>query len=180
MVPAGPVLKASVPVREIHVRAAVEADAARLSAIAFAAKAHWGYAAEVLERWSDELTVTPDDVRALETCVAERGGEILGFCALARGATRWSVEHFWVDPRFMRQGVGARLLGHAARIAAASGARELLIDADPNAEAFYRAGGARRVGSMSAPIPGQPRRRRPQLMLSLPRDAGPDNRGHGR
>jgi hypothetical protein len=45
----------------------------------------------------------------------------------------------------------------------------VFIDADPHAEAFYRACGALRIGGVAAPIDGQPQRVRPQLVLSTVR-----------
>ena len=49
------------------------------------------------------------------------------------------------------------------------GVANLAIDADPNAEAFYLANGARRVGEDAAPIEGLPGRTRPQLLLPVSR-----------
>ena len=66
----------------------------------------------------------------------------------------------------MGRGVGRALLSHAARLAAEAGASALAIDADPNAEQFYLAFGAERVGSLAAQIEGAPGRERPQLLLT--------------
>ena len=46
------------------------------------------------------------------------------------------------------------------------GLREIVIDADPNAENFYVHCGATVTGVVPAPIEGQPGRTRPQLRLS--------------
>ena len=82
------------------------------------------------------------------------------------GVQPWEIWALWVHPNQMRKGVGKSLLGWAKHFAAASGQVELAIDADPNAEAFYRACGARVVGSVAAPITCNPMRVRPQLRLS--------------
>ncbi|MGH6612363.1 MAG: GNAT family N-acetyltransferase, partial [Burkholderiaceae bacterium] len=71
----------------------------------------------------------------------------------------------WVLPRYARQGFGRVMLDHARQLASMNGARSIAIDADPNAEPFYLACGARRQGEVAAPIDGQPHRIRPQLVL---------------
>ena len=151
----------------MHLRPAIPADAATLSRIAYAAKASWGYPEAELRNWKSGLTVRPETVQASPTFVAEVGGEIAGFYQLKSSASPWELEHLWVHPNHMRQGIGRALLRHAAGQAAEAGQTILAIDADPQAEPFYQACGARRVGAVPAPIAGQPQRVRPQLELPI-------------
>jgi hypothetical protein len=58
------------------------------------------------------------------------------------------------------------LFDHAVRRAAALGAKTLSIEADPNAEGFYRRMGARRVGENVYEIEGH-RRELPLLILDV-------------
>jgi hypothetical protein len=46
----------------------------------------------------------------------------------------------------MRRGVGRRLIRDAIDVVAAMSGESLLIQGDPNAEAFYLAAGAKRIG----------------------------------
>lgn len=148
------------------VRAAVEHEAELLSALAMRAKAHWGYSAEVLERWRSELTISPTTVRTKRTFVAVVDGEVVGFYSLAPSETSWHLDNLWVLPEFMHRGIGRALLSHALATALHGGAAEVTVDADPNAESFYLGCGAVRCGELSAPIPGQPGRVRPQLLFN--------------
>ena len=150
------------------IRRAMETEAPVLSSLAMRAKAHWGYAAEMLERWRAELAVSPGHVRERPTFVAVVGAEIVGFYSLRPAQTVWEVDNLWVLPEFMHQGVGRALLSHALATAANGGAREVTVDADPNAEPFYLECGATRCGVVPAPIPGQPERVRPQLTFVQP------------
>jgi len=150
----------------MQVRGARAGDCATLTAIAHEAKAYWGYRAEELYAWRDELTVAPESLLALATFVARLEGEIAGFFQLSAPADILELEHFWVRPKHMGQGIGRALLALAVREASAAGCRQLHIDADPNAEPFYLACGAVRSGAKPAPIDGQPLRVRPQLVLS--------------
>lgn len=151
----------------MHIRRAQESEAPVLTAFALASKAYWGYSDSQLAAWQDELTVSPKVISTLLTHVAEVESGIAGFFVLRPSLPHWKLEHFWVSPSCMGRGVGRALLSHAVALAAEGGATGLAIDADPNAERFYIACGARRVGSLTAPIEGSPGRERPQLLLAL-------------
>ena len=89
--------------------------------------------------------------------------EIAGFCSLVPSNPSRELDHLWVLPQFMDRGIGRALVAHALETALRGGASSVTVDADPNAESFYRACGADRCGEVPAPIPGQPKRVRPQL-----------------
>lgn len=140
--------------------------APELTAIAQAAKASWGYPASWLEIWKDVLTITSGFIAENPTFVARSEGAIVGFVALIpRAETRWILEHLWVLPSHMKQGIGPQLVAHAVAYARSQNVLELAIDAEPRAESFYRRMGAVRVGEVVGAIEGQPRVR-PQMLLS--------------
>ena len=149
------------------VRAKAE-DASTLSTIAFAAKRHWRYPERWLEIWRDTLTVRPEFVVANETCVAVADGRIVGFYALCCEGERARLEHLWVLPDAMNQGVGRALFTHALERGKALGYRAMEIESDPNAEGFYQRLGARRIGMRIAELEGQ-RRELPVLVCELER-----------
>lgn len=145
----------------IAIRRAVGSDAPRATQLARLAKAHWGYPADWLEAWQDDLSLSPDDIERYETFVAELDGEVVGICQLQQAGGPSMLEHVWVDPRCHGQGVGRALVTYAQ--GRASG--PIAIVADPNAERFYLKLGARRVGDVAAPMPGAPERSLPLLEL---------------
>ena len=149
------------------VRRARPEEAETLSRLALASKARWPYPAEQLAEWRDQLAVSPAEIDANLTCVAECDGEVVGFYLLCAAQGPWSLEHFWVAPAHMGKGVGRCMLASAARLAAQAGARSLIIAADPFAEGFYLTCGAVRMGALPAPIASQPARQLPQLRLDL-------------
>jgi GNAT superfamily N-acetyltransferase len=136
---------------------ATPGDAGTLTGISFAAKRYWGYPEQWMERWQESLTITPDFIRRNEVYAATSDKVVVGFYALAGRGRRIELEHLWVAPDHIGTGVGRALFDHAVRRAAALGAEVLGIEADPNAEGFYRRMGARRVGETSYPIDGQRR-----------------------
>jgi len=103
----------------------------------------------------------------LLTCVALHDDQPMGFYMVSTNMSEWELEHLWILPKFMRRGVGRALLMHAAEVVSERGGTELHIDADPNAEAFYSACGAVRVGSVAAPIAEDFERTLPRLVLAL-------------
>jgi GNAT superfamily N-acetyltransferase len=148
------------------IRTATPADAASLSEIAAAAKAHWGYAPAWLEQWRTALTIAPADLtRWMVRVATDADGTPLGFVATSAAQPRWEVEHLWVHPKAMGQGVGRLLLRQALLEAHAAGAIGLAIDADPHAADFYLHCGAQPVGAVPAPMPGAPDRTLPRLWL---------------
>lgn len=140
----------------MRVRAARPEEAAPLSELAVRSKAHWGYDEEFVAACRQELTIRPDDVLRRRTAVAERDGSVLGFVTVEGEPPHGSIGLMFVDPPAIGQGVGRLLFEDALRRARAAGFTRLLVDADPNAEGFYRAMGAVRVGTVpSGSIPGR-------------------------
>ena len=141
----------------LQIERAQPGDAGVLTRVAFAAKAHWGYPERWMERWREGLTITPEFISRNEVYVATVEGEQAGFYALAGEGRRVELEHLWVLPERMGEGVGRALVEHALRTAASLGAGVVGIEADPNAEGFYHRMGARRVGEIVYEIDGRER-----------------------
>lgn len=148
----------------MKIRPAQATDASRLTAIAFAAKGHWGYPEEWLRLWEQELTVTADDIRRYDVFLAEDKEVVVGFYAVSSDAPAGELEHMWVDPDSIGRGIGSQLFSHALQSAAEQGIRLLRIASDPNAEGFYLDKGARRIGI----VPSTPEGRElPLLEISV-------------
>lgn len=152
---------------DTRIRDAVQTEGELLAAIAYAAKAQWGYTSATLEQWRADLTPSPSSLAREPTFVAEIGATVVGWCQLDSEAQPLELAHCWVHPDFQGRGVGRALMAAVVAHLRSSGIGSLVIDADPNAEGFYRAIGARRLGVKPAPIPGDPSRTRPQLVLRL-------------
>jgi GNAT superfamily N-acetyltransferase len=141
----------------VEIRRATPGDAETLTGISLAAKRYWGYPERWISQWKEALTITPDFVRRNEVYAATSDKEIIGFYALTGRGRRIELGHLWVSPGHIGTGVGRTLFDHAVRTAASHGAELLSVEADPNAEGFYRRMGARRVGETSYRINDQRR-----------------------
>src|SRR5262245_39068962 len=124
-------------------------DASTLSEIAWEAKAFWGYPSEWMEQWRDQLTITPGFIATHETFVGTIDQEIVAFHALLQAQRSMRLEHLWVRPTRIGQGIGRALFRHAAARAAALGANTLTIEGDPHAAPFYRRMGAVPAGHLT-------------------------------
>lgn len=140
------------------VRRAVPDDASQLSRLAREAKAHWNYPAEWLTAWLPQLTIEPRYLIEHRVLVAEDTGRLVGMCALEDRGTCWSLEHVWVNPASMGQGVGRTLVQQALDLARAVRPGRVVAEADPHAAGFYRRMGASEIGAAPAPMPGAPDR----------------------
>ena len=134
----------------VAIRRARSTDAGRLTAIAHAAKRHWRYPARWIRLWRDDLTVRPAFIRTHPVYCAVRDGDIVGFYALSGSGSEHELEHMWIDPDHMGSRIGSALFGHALATVRSRRGRRLTIAADPNAEGFYRALGARRIGEIAS------------------------------
>jgi len=139
-----------------------------LTAIAFAAKRHWGYPELWMRSWTHLLTIEPRTITEQETYTAYLEGEAVGFHSLSRALDRMSLEHLWVLPKAMRRGVGRALFVHTVERVRALGFETLEIESDPNAAGFYERMGARRVATTVTELAGQ-RRELPVLVYECGR-----------
>jgi GNAT superfamily N-acetyltransferase len=146
----------------MRVRPARVDECELLTELAMRSKAHWGYDDAFMAACRDELTMQPSFIPRIDVAEDE-DGRVVGMVRLEPGV----LEDLFVDPDAIGTGVGRVLIEHACRRAASEGMTTLSIDADPNAEPFYVAMGAVRVGaSPSQSIPG---RMLPQLRLDVSR-----------
>lgn len=148
------------------IRPALPHEAESLTRIVMAAKAHWGYSAAQLDAFRPALEVPPGQLASEPAFVLETDGRAVGFYSLRFIDGRCELDNLWVLPAEMGHGHGRALVAHARRVARTLGVRELHIDADPHAESFYVHCGAVAIGTVAAPIEGQPGRVRPQLRLA--------------
>lgn len=149
----------------MKIRAARPDESNELTRLAIRAKSHWGYAADDLRRWHDDLTITPQSTQRQPTFVIDDGGRSVAVLQLEVDGAVWAIGGLWVAPTAMGKGFGRVLVQHAAAYAAAAGRTQLAIDADPNAEGFYLALGARTIAGVAAPVADDSQRARPQLIL---------------
>lgn len=90
---------------------------------------------------------------------------ILGFTTLEGEPPKGVLGMLFVDPKAIGQGIGRLLFEHTIAAGREPGFAQITIDADPNAEPFYRTMGAVRIGNVpSGSIAG---RVLPQMVVTI-------------
>lgn len=151
----------------VAIRRADSSEAEQLTDIAHAAKRHWGYSENWIEKWSADLTITPDFIANNEVFVAMVNNEIAGCCALVVTGNLAEIEHMWIRPEHMGSGVGRALFEHTRDRARELQLPVLELSADPNAEGFYERMGAKRIGDVPAGMNGAAARVLPRMRINL-------------
>jgi len=148
-----------------RLRPARAVELPHLSDLCFRSKAVWGYDAAFMEACREELTLTDQDLNETRVQVAEDKDGVIGVVQVVIDDGIAELEKLFIEPNRMHTGAGRRLFDWAIEAAQASGAKQLMIDTDPDAADFYRRMGARDAGtSASVSIPN---RQLPRLKLDL-------------
>jgi GNAT superfamily N-acetyltransferase len=157
-------------VTEVTLRRARPDEATVLSELALAAKGYWGYDQPFIDSCRAELTFSSDDVARRHFVVAELNGRVGGFYTVEGQPPVGELCNMWVRPNEIGTGLGRVMWQDAIAAASAAGFEYLEIDAEPNAEGFYRKMGAKRIGETpSGSIPG---RMLPLMRVSVPQRSG--------
>jgi GNAT superfamily N-acetyltransferase len=96
-----------------------------------------------LEAHPDALGVAPEAIaaRRVRVAVGERG-EVLGFAVVVpAGDDVCDLDDLFVDPDWMRRGIGRALVEDAAARAVTTGCRSMTVVADPRNFPFYESVG---------------------------------------
>lgn len=149
----------------IVLREAEASEASDLTELCLRSKAVWGYSSDFLRACVEELTITPEMMNPERLMVATDQDRAVGLVQIEMHGQTCSLEKLFVDSDVLRSGIGRTMYDWARTTAKRLGAEVLVIDADPEAAAFYRRMGAVDAGSApSASIPG---RRLPRLNALL-------------
>jgi GNAT superfamily N-acetyltransferase len=132
-------------------------DADALTAIAHAAKRHWGYPENWIAAWRDTLTMRPEFITTNVAYIAVENERPVGFYVLTQEPDGPHLDHLWILPSSMGRGIGRALFEHAATEVNRLGFRSMKIEADPNAEGFYKRMGAIRIGTSTSETCGERR-----------------------
>lgn len=116
----------------------------------------------------------PEFITANIAHIAVENERPVGFYVLTKESDGPHLDHLWVLPSSMRRGIGRALFEHAATEVKRLGFPCMKIEADPNAEAFYKRMGAVRVGISTSETCGE-RRELPLMEFRFPVEAGRTN-----
>ena len=148
------------------IRPARNEDAEALTLLAMTSKQSIGYDDTFMAACADELRVTPDLIEAQDYWVAE-STRPCGFVCLKFNDRELTgeVAALFIHPDWQRRGIGRMLWDKVNGLARARNLSALYLDADPDAEPFYRNLGFSTVGRVpSGSISG---RMLPRMQIDL-------------
>ena len=125
----------------IHIRTAQAADLDALQEIFRRASLANENDRAMLLANPDALALSGAAVDEQRTRAAVVDGDVVGFATLLRVGDSFELEDLFVDPQWMRKGIGLVLVRDAAAIALAKGVSRIEVTANPHALAFYKRAG---------------------------------------
>ena len=152
--------------QEVEIRSARAEEAETLTSLSFASKGYWNYPPAYLERWGQELTITPAYLEEHDVFVCVTEAAIRGYYSLVTlkeevvlaevvlKAGTW-LDHLFVHPDVIGQKLGTLMFEHMCRRCVARGIRTVHVLADPQARTFYQKVGCRYHQDYPSSIPGR-------------------------
>lgn len=127
-----------------------------LTAITKQSKAYWGYSTEQMEDWNTLLTITPDYLANSEAWKLVSGGEIIGYYSIFEvDPQSLKLDNLFILPEFIGKGLGKKMMEDLFEKAALNNYSSITLDADPNAESFYRRFGFVTIGQIETSVPNR-------------------------
>lgn len=123
----------------VNIRRALPSDHSVLTEITRNGKAFWGYSKQQLEIWQPELTITSKYISENETYQLVFDDEIIGYYAYIKlGERHLKLDYLFLFQQFIGKGFGQLLLTDFLKRAKDLNTIDIILEADPNAELFYK------------------------------------------
>ncbi|MEM8525729.1 MAG: GNAT family N-acetyltransferase [Bacteroidota bacterium] len=130
-------------------------DANRLTDLCIRSKSFWGYSREQIEIWREELTITEAHIQNQEVYMLV-DGDLIGFYAFSKiSAQKVKLNYLFMEPKYIGKGYGKQFLMNFIDRARNLNYETVTLDADPNAEYFYKKQGFQVVGQLASSIEGR-------------------------
>lgn len=116
-------------------------------------KAFWGYSYEDLESWSDALTITKDYIENNEVYELIIDNLIIGYYSYFIEENKDAkLDNLFILPDFIGKGLGKVLMNNFLNKMKESNIKNIILEADPNAEKFYKNFGFIKIGQIETSI----------------------------
>ncbi len=115
-------------------------DLETLNTISVKSKAYWGYPESWIEKWLDELTLDEHKFSNQNILVVENENRLIGYSSIVENSENYEILHLWILPAYIGKGLGKKLLEKTIRKFVIKD-KEIIVEADPNAEPFYQSQG---------------------------------------
>ena len=128
-------------------------DAKDLTKLTIRSKSHWNYGKKQIEKWKEELTITEKYIFENQIYKLIVDNLLIGFYAYQpENETVIKLNYLFIEPKYIGKGYGKILMMDFLQRIENSKFEKIILDADPNAEVFYRKLGFRVIGKLKSSI----------------------------
>ena len=122
-----------------NIKRALPSDHSILTEITMDGKAFWGYSKEQLSNWENDLTITEKYLLENETYKLIVNHEIIGYYSFLKlNEGHLKLDYLFLFQNFIGKGFGQLLLNDFLERAKRMNIIDIILEADPNAENFYK------------------------------------------
>ncbi|WP_255493633.1 GNAT family N-acetyltransferase [Myroides sp. WP-1] len=127
-------------------------DCELLTQTAKKAKQFWGYSDALMEKWQDDLAITPTSFldRSIYKCYVD--SDFIGFFVLKDMNGYAELDGLWILPEYHGKGYGRSMIEKAKAVSVEKKYRYIELYSDPNADGFYQRCKAQLVGKVETKI----------------------------
>jgi len=124
----------------VRIKKAELSDIDILNKISVESKMYWNYPQEWIDNWMSDLTLTEEHFKEQYIYKLEREDLIIGFCSIVENEKEYEITDLWLIPKYIGKGYGKLLLNETIKRVVKKD-KEVIVESDPNSEAFYSSQG---------------------------------------
>ena len=124
-----------------------------LTTITKKSKAYWGFSENILKEWEGLLTVTKSYIEINEVYKLVQDDQIIGYYSyFSIDEYTIKLDNIFILPEFIGKGFGKILMNDFLKNIRQLGINKITLDAEPNAEKFYKMFGFETIGQLESSI----------------------------
>ncbi|WP_159800337.1 GNAT family N-acetyltransferase [Flavobacterium sp. MK4S-17] len=114
-------------------------DSGILTDITKKSKAYWGYPEDLLDKWSDQLTITKAYIESNNVFKMVLDNKVIGYYSFFyESNTTIRLDNLFLLPDFIGKGFGKILMDDFLKRIKTEGTVNVILESDPGAEKFYK------------------------------------------
>jgi len=128
-------------------------DSNELTELTKSSKAYWGYSEKQMQEWKDELTVSEIFIKENQVVKLSIEQKIVGFYSYyIIDKDNIKLQHLFIHPNSIGKRYGSLLMNDFLKKISDDNIKIITLDADPNAEDFYKKFNFKVVGKIKSTI----------------------------
>lgn len=128
-------------------------DSETLTTITKISKAYWGFSEDILKEWENLLTVTKEYIEKNKVFKLIQNDQIIGYYSyFSTDKNTIKLDNIFILPEFIGKGFGKILMNDFLKNTNQLDISKITLDAEPNAEIFYKKFGFETVGNLESSI----------------------------